>query len=216
MSGGEPAAWAARLRSLDVRFVRSVLEVWPQCLRILPERPEEDVITFNLVQLLRKDPLAREWFHFVAFQYHPPGYESNGLAYSKGRIDMAVLLDPLAEGYLAYECKRLNVVRADVRRSLAGEYVMDGLCRFITGQYSEKLPVGCMLGYVLDGDVAYAASSVRAKIGCDQEVALVMGPRDEAAIGAATRFSSRHRRVSSDGEIEIRHALLPCRQMGGG
>ncbi len=50
MPGGKPATWAARLRSLDVRFVRSVLEVWPRCLRILPDRPEEDVITFNLVQ----------------------------------------------------------------------------------------------------------------------------------------------------------------------
>lgn len=82
MPGGNPATWAARLRSLDVRFVRSVLVVWPRCLRILPERPEEDVITFNLVQFLRKDPLVREWFHLVAFQYHAPGYKSNGLAYS--------------------------------------------------------------------------------------------------------------------------------------
>ena len=47
MPGGKPATWAARLRSLDVRFVRSVLNVWPRCLRVLPDRPEEDVITFN-------------------------------------------------------------------------------------------------------------------------------------------------------------------------
>ena len=125
---------------------------------------------------------------------------------------MAVFLNQDRDTYLAYECKCLNVVRADGRRSLATEYVMDGLCRYIRGQYSENLPVGCMLGYVLDGDVAHAASSVRAKIDeCDRHVALVMGPRDEAAIGAATRFSSRHRRMSGDGEIEIRHALLPCR-----
>ena len=153
----------------------------------------------------------------VAFQYHPPGYKSNGLAYSKGRIDMAVLLDPLAEGYLAYECKRLNVIRADGRRSLAREYVMDGVARFITGQYSENLPVGCMLGYVLDGDVAYADSSVRAEIvECHQDIELVVGPRDEPAIGTATRFSSRHRRGSGEDEIEVRHALLPFRSDGGG
>ena len=170
----------------------------------------EDVITFNLVLLLRKDHHVRKWFHYVEFQYHPPGYESNGLAYSKGRIDMAVLLDPLAEGYLAYECKRLNDVPKDGRRrSLAREYVLDGLSRFVAEQYSENLPVGCMLGYVLDSDVPYAASSVRAKItACRQETALIGQPRDEAAIGAATRFSSRHRRRQG-GEIEIRHALLP-------
>lgn len=211
---GKPTAWAARLRSLDIRFLQRVAEVWPQCLRILPDQTDEDNITFNLVQFLRRDPLVRAWFHLVAFQYHPPGYKSNGLAYSKGRIDMAVLLDPLAEGYLAYECKRLNIVRGDGRRSLAGDYVMEGLSRFIAEQYAENLPVGCMLGYVLDGEVAYAASSVRAKIvERGQETALVGGLRDEAAIGAATRFSSRHRRRSGD-VIEIRHSLLPLRSHG--
>ena len=41
---------------------------------------------------------------------------------------------------------------------------MDGLSRFTTGQYSENLPVGFMLGDVLDGDVKYVASSVQEKI----------------------------------------------------
>ena len=216
MTGGTPATWAARLRSLDVRFLQRVVDVWPECLRTLPDQPREDDITFNLVVRLRDDRHVRRWFHFVAFQFHPPGYEPNGLAYSKGRIDVAVLLlDPLAEGYLAYECKRLNHVREDGRRrSLAGEYVTDGLSRFVTEQYSENLPVGCMLGYVLDGDVAYAASSVRKKItACRRKIALIGQPKDEAAVGVATRFSSRHRR-QGDGEIEVRHALLPMRPDG--
>ena len=128
---------------------------------------------------------------------------------------MAVLLDSQAEGYLAYECKRLNELRDDGRRSLAGEYVREGLSRFVDEQYSENLPVGCMLGYVLDGDVPYAASSVREKIiACQRETALIEQPTDEAAIGLATRFSSRHRRRRSGEEIEIRHALLPVRLSG--
>ena len=180
MTGGAPATWAARLRSLDVSFLQRVVDVRPECLRTLSDQPREDDITF-----------------------------------SKGRIDVAVLLlDPLAEGYLAYECKRLNDVREDGRRSLAGEYVMEGLSRFVTEQYSANLPVGCMLGYVLDGDVAYAASSVREKIvEYRRKIALTGQPKDEAAVGVATRFSSRHRR-QGDGEIEVRHALLPMRLKG--
>ena len=136
----------------------------------------------------------------------------DGTAYSKGRIDVAVFLNQDRDTYLAYECKRLNEVRGDGRRSLARGYVMDGLSRFVAGQYSEGLPVGCMLGYVLDGDLAYATSSVRAKIvECGQDVALVAEPRDDVAVGEATRFFSRHRRGSNGGEIEIRHALLPFR-----
>ena len=212
---GDPAAWADRLRSFDRRFLERVVAVWPRCLAVLPDRPDEDVITTNLVDLLSRDAAVLRRFHWIEYQYEPYGHTRQGTAHSKGRIDVAVFLNQDRDRYLAYECKRLNELRDDGRRSLAGEYVREGLSRFVAEQYSEGLPVGCMLGYVLDGDVRYAASSVRAKIvACRQETALIGQPRDEAAVGVATRFSSRHRRRQSDSEIEIRHALLPVRLRG--
>ena len=210
MAAGDPTAWAGRFRSFDERFLERVVAVWPRCLAILPPQPDEDTITVNLVNLLQRDPDTRSRFHWIEFQYEPFGYTPEGTAYSKGRVDMAVILDQDRDTYLAYECKRLNERRDGSRRSLARQYVMDGLSRFTTGQYSENLPVGCMLGYVVDGDVKYAALSVRTKIvGCGQDVALVVKPRDDSAIGNATRFYTRHRRGSNGSEIEIRHALLP-------
>ena len=208
---GDPAAWADRLRSFDRRFLECVVAVWPRCLAVLPERPHEDAITCNLVDLLSRDAEALRRFHWIEFQYEPFGHTPHGTAYSKGRIDVAVFLNQDRDRYLAYECKRLNELRKDGRRSLVGEYVTDGLSRFVAEQYSENLPVGCMLGYVLDGDVASAASRVRAKIiECLHETGLIGTPRDETAVGVATRFSSRHRRRPGGGEIEIRHALLPA------
>ena len=214
MIAGDPAAWADRFRSFDEWFLERAVDVWPRCLAVLPDRPDEDVITTNLVDLLQRDSGIRRRFHWIEFQYEPFGRTSEGTAYSKGRIDVAVILNQDRDRYLAYECKRLNDVREDGRRSLAGEYVTEGLSRFVAEQYSANLPVGCMLGYVLDGDVAYAASSVREKIiACRPKIALIGQPRDEAAVGVATRFSSRHRR-QGDGEIEVRHALLPVRLKG--
>lgn len=209
MGVGDPAAWAERFRSLDTEFLERVVAVWRRCLDVLPTRPDEDTITTNLVDVLVRDGILRR-FHWIELQYEPVGHTPEGTAYSKGRIDMAVFLNQDRDMYLAYECKRLNDVREDGRRSLAGKYVMDGLSKFVETQYSANLPVGCMLGYVLDGDVAHAASSVRARIvECHQDIALVMEPRDEPTIGVATRFSSRHRRESDAGDIEVRHALLP-------
>ena len=162
------------------------------------------------MNLLLRDPDILRRFHWIEFQYEPFGHTPEGTAYSKGSVDMAVFLNQDRDRYLAYECKRLNDLRDDGRRSLAGDYVMKGLLTFVVDQYSEHLPVGCMLGYVLDGDVESAVSKVRATIvESSREIALVAAPRDEPAIGVATRFSSRHRRVSGDDEIEIRHALLP-------
>ena len=210
MAVGDPTAWAGRFRTFDKRFLERVVAVWPRCLGVLPPRPDEDTVTINLVNLLQRDPDSRRCFHWIEFQYEPFGHTPAGTAYSKGEIDMAVFLDHDRETYLAYECKRLNEVRHDGRRSLATEYVMNGLSRFVAGQYSENLPVGCMLGYVLDGDVVYAASRVRAKIvERGQEVALAMSPRDDITIGVATRFCSCHRRGANGEEIEVRHALLP-------
>ena len=90
--------------------------------------------------------------------------------------------------------KRLNVPRDDGRRSLAKKYVMDGLSRFTTGQYSENLPVGCMLGYVLDGDVKSVASSVQAKIIEHREhVALLLHPSGGRSGPASWDLDSRPR-----------------------
>ena len=207
---GDLTAWAVRFRSFDIRFLERVDAVWPRCLAVLPQQPDEDTITINLVNLLLRDPDIRRRFHWIEFHYEPSGHTSEGTVYSRGSVDMAVFLDQDRDTYLAYECKRLNERRDDGRRSLARKYVMNGLSRFVTGQYSENLPVGCMLGYVLDGDVVYAASSVRAKIiECGQDVALVMRPQNDIPIGKAIRFYSRHRRKSNSKEIEVRHALLP-------
>lgn len=210
MACGDPAAWASRFRSVDSQFLDRVAAVWSRCLAKLPEEPQEDVITMNLVSLLQRDALVRRRFyvefHFVPFGYTP----EEGTAYGRGEIDIAVLLAWDRDTYLAYECKRLNVRRPDGRRSLATEYVTQGLSRFVQGQYSEMLPVGCMLGYVLDGDVEHALRMVQGKIvSLRREVALIDEPQSEVAIGVASRFHSRHRRSTVSGEIEVRHALLP-------
>lgn len=208
---GDPTEWADRFRTFDERFLERVVVVWPHCLSVLPQRAAEDQITINLVVLLQCDPDIRRRFHWIEFQYEPIGHTQEGTAYSKGKVDMAVFLDQDRQTYLAYECKRLNDVRHNVRRSLAEEYVTHGLSRFVTARYSANLPVGCMLGYVVDGDVEYAASRVRAKIVEHRlDVALVVEPREDIAIGVAKRFYSRHRRRGSGGtEIEVRHTFLP-------
>ena len=210
MPVGDPTHWIAQFRSLDARFLECVLAVWPRCVAVLPEKPDEDTITINLVNILSRDAGARRLFHHLAYQHEPFGYAADGWAYSKGKIDMALLLDQERERYLAYECKRLNVVRNGTTSSLATPYVLDGMLRFITEQYAAGLPVGCMLGYVLNGNVNTARAKVRAAINSHSgNIGLVGKPADGQPIGAIGRFSSLHSRPSNGSDIEIRHALLP-------
>ncbi len=207
---GDPTHWTARFRSLDARFLECVLAVWPRCVAVLPDKPYEDTITINLVDILSRDARARRLFHHLAYQHEPFGYTADGLAYSKGKIDMALLLDQERERYLAYECKRVNVVRNGKTSSLATPYVLQGMLRFITEQYAADLPVGCMLGYVLDGNVNTARAKVRAAIDSNSaNIGLVGNPTDGQPIGVIRRLSSLHCRPSNGSDIEIRHALLP-------
>lgn len=207
---GNPAEWAEKFRSFDVQFLECVTAVWPECLSRLQNQPLEDKITTNLVDLLEKNPLARRMFHWIEYQYEPFGRMPGGETYSKGQIDIAVFLDRERERYLAYECKRLNVKSNGGTKSLAARYVTQGVNRFVTEQYAENLPVGCMLGYVMNGEVSVAQSKIYAAIRDKSDrIGLTKGPVEEKPLGDAKRFSSHHIRTGSGTEIEIRHALLP-------
>ena len=214
---GNPKNWAARFRRLDVRFLERVVALWPRCVTIVPEDPDEDTITINLVGIVSRDLEARRLFHHLAFQHEPFGYTTEGWAYSKGKIDMALLLDRERERYLAYECKRLNVTRNGSTRSLATPYVLEGVARFVKEQYAADLPLGCMLGYVMDGNVNTARGKIRTAIASHRnDVALEWGPIDGRPVGAIERMVSGHGRGAASTPIEIRHALLPFAVVGEG
>ena len=209
---GDPSYWVSHFTSIDDRLLARIIAVWPQCLSVLPPSPEEDAITFNLRSILTKDAEARLIFYHLEYQFEPEGFTPEGLAFSKGKIDLAVLLDQGCTRYLAYECKRLNVHFSGSRQSLATPYVNEGVKRFITEQYAEGLPVGCMLGYVLDGDTAFALGRVHAAIETNKvDVGLAGGPTATAAIGLVQRFSTDHVRPGSRDAIHVRHSFLPFR-----
>ena len=85
-----------------------------------------------------------------------------------------------------------------------------GVARFVTEQYAESLSVGCMLGYVMDGDVEAATTKIYAAIDNQRaRIGLAARPETDRSIGEAKRFFSRHLRAASGQEIEVRHALLP-------
>ena len=204
---GDPAEWLRRYRSLDERMMARIAMIWPGCIANLPVQPDEDKITLQLVDVLSVDPGAR-CLGFIIYQFVPRGHRPDGTPYPKGKIDMAVLLNLTQSQYLAYECKRLNVRRGSGRRSQATQYVMEGLRRFITEQYAEGLPVGCMLGYVLDGDVPFArAKVIEALKRRKEEVGFVGVSRPPVTPPSAEGFVSDHIRWNGTA-IEIRHTML--------
>jgi hypothetical protein len=209
MAIGDPQDWADHFITVDERLLGRIIHIWPACIALLPGQPDEDAITINLVKLLAKDLVVRRICHWIEYQYEPFGTHPNGASYSKGAIDIAVLLDWERERYVAYECKRLNVASTRSRSSLATRYVKEGMMRFMTEQYAEAIPVGCMLGYVLDGDLAFALAQLNAAIAAEKvPLSLVEGPTLLACVPSIERFLTGHQRVSKT-NIALRHTLLP-------
>lgn len=54
------------------------------------------------------------------------------------------------EIYFSIECKRLNK-----EKQKPGNYVNDGIIRYTNGQYSEKMPIAGMMGFIEDDEYDY-------------------------------------------------------------
>ena len=80
--------------------------------------------------------------------------------------------------------------------------------RFVEGDYASGMPVGCMLGYVMDGDLGWAYARVTATMTSQTPTLGLEGqPSRAPSVGFIQRFVTQHKRNGSS--LEMRHALLP-------
>ncbi|MCF2150407.1 hypothetical protein IQ276_029055 [Desmonostoc muscorum LEGE 12446] len=83
----------------------------------------------------------------------------------KGRIDLRFTYGYREDVYFSFECKRLNVISKDgKRKSLAQDYVVDGMMRYITSQYASGLLCGGMIGYIMNSDSKTAIKAVDGQV----------------------------------------------------
>lgn len=152
--------WADQFPTDYVPLIYSlILESWPT----VKKGPDllEPRITRNLRhQLINHKDRSR---HF--FRIERESCVDNASGEETGRIDLSFSYGPVEDVYFSIECKRLRVKRKDGRtRTLAPEYVKDGMFRYFNGQYAADLDKGGMLGYVMDGDIPKARGNVVASI----------------------------------------------------
>ena len=209
--------WSVHFYRMDEVLLEDISIVWPSLVRDLPSDSAETRINSNLVQRLRKHKKTKNHYHAI-YSIHAPfpatNKDAKGLIVERGLIDFAIVLIEDYEQYLACECKRLNVLYGTKLYSMAGKYIEKGVMRFISRKYSDEQPIGCMLGYVMDGNIDSAKESIwtafQGARGAD--TALDGEPVMMAKINEITRFSTTHFR-RKDEKFEIRHALLSFKKM---
>jgi hypothetical protein len=209
MLSGSLNEWLPHFRTLEEQVVAAVEAAWPVCIVPLQSRKNEmtheDHITEHLVQrLIRTKQLPGR----IVYQYTLLSEAGDGLVAISSNIDFVLTVGDDEDVYLACECKRLNVPYANGTRGLVGPYVDDGLMRFVTGQYSNGLPLAMMLGYVMNAHSDRAHRGVRRAIALRASQLNLRAQHDIATIaGQPLRFRSEHQ--SPSGEIiEVVHTLL--------
>ena len=73
--------------------------------------------------------------------------------FTKGRVDIRVLSKndfEIDEAYYVIECKRLDNNKKSGTSGLNGEYIKEGIMRFITEYYSSYYSINGMIGFVVE------------------------------------------------------------------
>ncbi|MDR3621538.1 MAG: hypothetical protein P4L85_19460 [Paludisphaera borealis] len=134
------------------------------------------------------------------------------IAKETGRKD--IVFFPCHDGdiYFCLEAKRLNARVSGVMKSMADEYVKEGMQRFVDGKYSRHVHHGGMLGYVLDSDIPRAMQNVldnirarHAQLGMDSPGVWTESPFRPADSHAK---ESVHRRSHTSVRFRIQHQFV--------
>jgi hypothetical protein len=146
-----------------------VLEAWDR-IEKPAEDEHEDTISVKLCVAMRTGKNRNR--HPFQIHYQSVELDTN-LTKVSGRKDIVIFPPSNDEDiYFCLEAKRLNARISGKMRSLADEYVKEGMQRFVDGKYSKQIRHGGMLGYVLDGDVDRAMKNVLKNI---QSIYLSLG-----------------------------------------
>ena len=207
---GSPGVWIAHFRDLGEQMAEAIEDAWPVCIKPLQSRKgamtHEDHITVHLVKALRR---SKKVPGRIEYQYSLQEEHADGYVTTPSSIDFVLTVGDDEEVYLAYECKRLNVIYGTRVRNYCGPYVDDGLMRFVSGQYAKGLPMATMIGYVMNGNNATARQGLRRVMKLRTVALRLTAEQDRLSIaGRPMRFASTHD-CSSGHSMSVEHHLLP-------
>jgi len=161
MTVGDPSYWDDFFQLNLVPSVLSyVIATWEQMPKPGPSDLEDAIsIKFYSALVNAKNRNA----HAFLIRYQDVEVDTD-IAKETGRKDIVFFPSHQEEIYLCLEAKRLNAFVSGIRRSLADEYVKEGMQRFVDGKYARFVRHGTMLAYVLDGDIHRAMRNVEKNI----------------------------------------------------
>ena len=169
----EAIGWVPLFPAEEIPFILAAVLRCSATLRKKHPTEYENRISNRLRKLLIRDPDLRQ--RPIELDREAPLYDDDGDEENPiGRPDFRFLYSTGTRKpwpYFAIEAKRLHVALPSGPDSCVHEYVSDrqGMMCFIEQRYAQGLDSGGMLGYVFDGNVEVARTSVAASIEASRE-----------------------------------------------
>jgi len=204
--GGDPSLWSNLVPDHFIpQIIALVLEGW----ETFDKHSRDDLevpITMRFCCCLRAHKNRSRLLFRIEYESVELELESGTVV---GRIDLRFCHGYREDVYFAFECKRLNVVnRAGRRRSLATEYVRDGMMRFVEGKYAAGLDKGGMLGYVMNGAAPSAIETVGDAVACRRQQLRLTGADLERSSIRQDDARVRETRHELDSGLFVIHHLF--------
>jgi hypothetical protein len=207
---GTPSGWVDLIDPMVPEILTLVIASWEEMPSPAPDEKEDD-ITNQLCRALRRNRTSRD----LPFQIHTQFVELEPANDERlGRLDIVFIpLINREDIYFCLECKRLNVVKDGQTRPYSSEYVVFGMLRFVSGQYSKAVRHGGMAAYVLNGNISDAITNVEANIR-KQHAALCMTAPGAFLLSTVLKEDARarethHQRTHEANLFSIHHLFMP-------
>ena len=207
---GNPAQWDDLFEQDLIPAVLALVKAaWDQLEKPGQDAREDDISKRLYVALVNgKDRNT----HAFLIRYQDVEVDDD-LSKETGRKDIVFFPSLFDEPiYFCLEAKRLNALVSGQRKSLADEYVKEGMQRFVDGKYSRHVRHGGMLGYVLDGDIDRAITNVSNCIRLHQAALRMEAPAEllRSASGPTipTHDETRHRRPHEEIMFCLHHLFV--------
>jgi len=184
--------------------IQLVLDSW-ESYRIPSD--DEDKITQYFCKHLRNSKDRSK--HFFQIRHQQDVLDDAGAII--GRIDLMFFNGCDEDIYFSFECKRLRVDFPSGFKSLAGEYVMEGMDRYFNGQYAVGLDKGGMIGYVMDGKTNQAIQDVKNAVERRRESLHMEADStlEDSYVVKSNQVKETYHNYGTGGRFVIYHVFLP-------
>lgn len=172
---------------------------------VLLNNDENSIRDYMLANYLKK-----QWFKK---QYNITDYLfDKELVENTGRIDIRIMpVNPFVEdeAYYIIECKRLNAKNINGKTGLNGEYISEGICRFISTKYSCYYKTNGLIGFVVESiDIEKNIASINILMSNSFTQASMVNPLSKRSILGEFNYSYFSTHNCDKNEIGIYHLML--------